>query len=214
MRGLRVDRICSSAFRALSKCSLRELRPPRPGSISLFAQRNGRKKRAPLGSAPASPVPSFAARLRGCAYTTSLSRMRTGGILPPPFGPDVVFTARSARPKGVEHQQQRHTAKADNELDFPTPYAAPEHRKALGMRPEGVAHTKWATGSRDRMSRRACAGPKAAERKKSAASGGVLSLVAFFARAKKATHGSGAEHPRLKHRARRAHEIFFGYRGN
>ncbi len=51
-------------------------------------------------------------------------------------------------------------------------------------------------------------GPKAAERKNSAASGGVLSLVAFFARAKRATHGSGAEHPRYKHRARRALQLF------
>ncbi len=80
---------------------------------------------------------------------------------------------------------------------FNTPYAAPEHRKALGGRPAGVAQDVGNCPPRQE-SRGTAWGPKAAERRKSAASGGVLSLVAFFARAKKATHGSGAEHPRLK----------------
>ncbi len=35
-------------------------------------------------------------------------------------------------------------------VDVPTPYVAPEHRKALGMRPAGVAHRMWATVPRDR----------------------------------------------------------------
>ncbi len=35
-------------------------------------------------------------------------------------------------------------------LLFNPPYAAPEHRKALGKRPEGVAHRTWATVPRDR----------------------------------------------------------------
>ncbi len=33
---------------------------------------------------------------------------------------------------------------------YPPPYAAPEHRKALGKHPERVAHRTWATVPRDR----------------------------------------------------------------
>ncbi len=174
------------------------------------AKRNERKKRPPR-------VAPFSCASRLCREARPRHIPVPGarrGILPRPCGLFGKGLRCSGAPCGVERQSQRYTYTDAVVFDFPTPYATPEHRKALGMRPEGVAHTKWATGPRDRMSRQASAGPKAAERKKSAASGGVLSLVAFFARAKKATHGSGAEHPRLKHRARRAHEIFFGYRGN
>jgi hypothetical protein len=58
---------------------------------------------------------------------------------------------------------------------FGSPYGAPEHRKALGERPEGVARRMRATGPRDRMSRRASAGAQSrGAQEKRAIRGGLL----------------------------------------
>jgi hypothetical protein len=90
---------------------------------------------------------------------------------------------------------------------FNTPYGAPEHRKALGMRPEGVVHRDV----RDRSTRQEVSlDLRRAPKPRSAgqcAIRGRVSLVTFFARAKKVTLGAGREHPAFTQRRRRRLDI-------
>ena len=66
-------------------------------------------------------------------------------------------------------------------VDVPTPYAAPEHRKALGIRPEGVAHRTWATVPRDR-SRVGQRGSQSRGAEEQRGIGGSVSLDTFLSR--------------------------------
>ncbi|MEX2163525.1 MAG: hypothetical protein WD823_04695, partial [Sulfuricaulis sp.] len=90
---------------------------------------------------------------------------------------------------------------------FNTPYGAPEHRKALGVRPEGVVHRDV----RDRSMRQEVSlDLRRAPKPRSAgqcAIRGRVSLVTFFARAKKVTLGAGREHPAFTQRRRRRLDI-------
>ena len=70
----------SRAVRAISKAMCVWLRPCTLGRFSLLAQRKATKRKGTPWSAPASPVPSRRAGLRGCADATSLSRRRTLAI--------------------------------------------------------------------------------------------------------------------------------------
>ncbi len=81
--------------------------------------------------------------------------------------------------------------------DVPTPpSAAPEHRKALGMRPEGVAHRTWATVPRDRSRVGQRGSQSRGAEEECGIGGGLFFRLFLLAATKEMDPGRGGRSPR------------------